>query len=338
MRGFIGQRRVAERLGEHALRGDVAHAYLFSGPRSIGKRTAAVRLAQTLNCAAPGRVAGGCGSCVACRKIERGTHPDVRAIEKLADLRDIGIEQVRAMQQDLALRPLEGRRRVVIVDDAADLNEFGQDALLKTLEEPPAHAVLVLVTARPDMIHDTIRSRAQPIPFRLVPQADLAAGLAERIGVGADTTAAAAAGGRPGLAITLSTDARARGARTALETELYRLVASGLTDRFAWAADLADDGDARRRGGAIGARLDEWCELLRDAAVAGRGAQDRLLRPGRREQSERLGATVPARDLVDTALLVQRLRRDLAWNANARSMLELFVLKLPFVAGLDKAA
>ncbi|MFN2519985.1 MAG: ATP-binding protein [Candidatus Limnocylindria bacterium] len=337
MRGFIGQRRVAERLGENALRGDVAHAYLFSGPRSIGKRTAAVRLAQTLNCTAAGRVAGGCGSCVACRKIERGTHPDVRAVEKLADLRDIGIEQVREMQQDLALRPLEGRRRVVLIDDAADLNEFGQDALLKTLEEPPAHAVLILITARPEMIHDTIRSRAQPIPFRLVPDKEMTSGLAERLGAAAETHAAAA-GGRPGIAMTLATDARARSARTAVEAELYRLVASGLTDRFAWAADLADDGDARRRSAAIGSRLDEWGELLRDAVVAGQAAHARLLRPDRGDQSRRLGASVPRRDLVDTALLVQRLRRDLAWNANARSMLELFVLRLPFLAGLDKAA
>jgi len=139
----IGQRRLLARLGEKALEGDVAHAYELSGPRSIGKRTVAIRLAQTLLCTAEPPAAGGCGSCLACRKVEHFTHPDVRLVTRLIDLeRDsdkklIAIEQIREMQQDLALRPLEGRWRVVIIDDAADLSEHAEVALLKTLEEPP---------------------------------------------------------------------------------------------------------------------------------------------------------------------------------------------------------
>ena len=86
MRDVIGQRRLLEKLGEQALRGDVAHAYELSGPRSIGKHTVALRLAQTLNCDSEERVAGGCGTCLSCRKIENGTHPDVRMVTRLTDL------------------------------------------------------------------------------------------------------------------------------------------------------------------------------------------------------------------------------------------------------------
>src|SRR4029077_7113631 len=158
MRDVIGQRRLLEKLGAQALRGDVAQGYEISGPRSIGKHTMALRLAQTLNCVAEPRVAGGCGTCIACRKIEKGIHPDVIVVtrlvdqverrgkregEKKPDPKNITIEQIREMQMDLALRPLEGRRRIVIIDDAAELSEHAEIALLKTLEEPPSHAVLV---------------------------------------------------------------------------------------------------------------------------------------------------------------------------------------------------
>src|SRR3989440_12187743 len=174
LRDVIGQRRLIARLGEKALEGDVAHAYELSGPRSIGKRTVAIRLAQTLFCTTEPRSAGGCGTCLACRKVEHFTHPDVRLVTRLIDLeRDsdkklIAIEQIREMQQDLALRPLEGRWRVVIIDDAADLSEHAEVALLKTLEEPPIHAVLLLLTPTPARLLETIRSRLVPLPVRLV--------------------------------------------------------------------------------------------------------------------------------------------------------------------------
>src|SRR5579859_6109910 len=121
MRGVIGQRTMLARLSARASRGEVAHAYGLFGPVSIGKRTVALRLAQTLNCLDPERPAGGCGSCLSCTKIERSVHPDVLLVQRdAANRTKIEIEQIRDMQQDLALRPLEGRSRVVIIDDAAE--------------------------------------------------------------------------------------------------------------------------------------------------------------------------------------------------------------------------
>ena len=330
MRDVIGHRRLLERLGAHALRGDVAHAYGLSGPRSIGKRTAALRIAQTLNCDTPDAAAGGCGTCRACRKIAEGTHPDVILVTRNDDRRDIMIEQVREMQNDLSLRPLEGRRRVVIVDDAADMSEHAEVALLKTLEEPPSHAVLMLLTPTPERLLDTIRSRIQALAFRLVATAEIVEGLRARFGASAEKHAAAA-GGRPGLAITLATDEAARTERRRLESEFYTLMGSGLTDRFAWAAALADDSDARRRTRQIERRLVEWGELVRDAALVAQGV-DRAMRPDRAADSAKLAGSVAARELVDTALLMEQLRRDLDFNANARAMLELLALRMPYGA------
>ena len=157
---MIGQRRLLARLGERALEGDVAHAYELSGPRSIGKRTVATRLAQTLLCTSEPRVAGGCGTCLACRKVEHATHPDVRLVTRRVDLdpggdkKMISIEQVREMQQDLALRPLEGRWRIVIVDDAADLSEHAEvkDAHVLGLDVGTSGVKAVLVSIGGDVV------------------------------------------------------------------------------------------------------------------------------------------------------------------------------------------
>jgi DNA polymerase-3 subunit delta' len=333
MRGVIGQRAMLDRLGARASRGDVAHAYGLFGPRSIGKRTVAIRLAQTLNCLDPKRPSGGCGTCLNCLKIERGVHPDVLLVTRDAALKDISIEQVRLMRQDLALRPLEGRIRVVMIDDASELNEFGQDALLKTLEEPPKHAVLLIITPAPTVLHETIRSRLQPLVFRSVATSEIAAGLRER-GIKDADAIAAAAGGHPGMAIRLAVDEGGeRTMRRAMEKEFFHLVGSGLTDRFEWAAKLADESDSRKRSEAIELRFDHWIELLRDAAVTARGLEGAPLRPDRVAETGRVAAKTGARDLVDAVLLVQKLRRDLFWNANARAMLEILALRLPYVEG-----
>ncbi len=335
---MIGQRRLLTRLGEKALEGDVAHAYELSGPRSIGKRMVAVRLAQTLLCTAEPPVAGGCGSCLACRKVEHFTHPDIRLVTRLIDLdkdpdkKFIAIEQIREMQQDLSLRPLEGRWRIVIIDDAADLSEHAEVALLKTLEEPPIHAVLLLLTPTPARLLETIRSRLVPLPMRLVPTAEIADGLSKRFGAEGRRHAAAGAG-RPGVAIALATDEAARKARRALETEFYRLVGSGLTDRFAWAVNLAEsERDTQKRNDAIQSRLGVWCELARDAAVAlDTHGSERALRPDRARESAALANGVGQRELVDLALSLDRWRRDVVEsNVNARMLLELLVLRLPY--------
>ena len=353
MRDVIGQRRLLERLGAQALRGDVAQAYELSGPRSIGKHTVALRLAQTLNCVAEPRVAGGCGACISCRKIEKGIHPDVITLTRLVDqieqrgkregerkqdAKNVTIDQVREMQMDLALRPLEGRKRVVIIDDASDLSDNAEVALLKTLEEPPSHAVLLIVTPTPSALMETIRSRLQPLPFRLVARPEIEAGLVARFGASAARFAAAAAG-KPGVAITLASDEAARAARTALEQELYTLIGSRLTERFAWAAALSDERDTQKRNEEIDLRLVHWGELLRDAAVVGAGVTDRAMRPEQAERSKRLAASVSTHDLVELTQSFERWRRDIAeTTVSARMLLELLSLKLPYRDDVVNAA
>jgi DNA polymerase III subunit delta' len=148
--------------------GHIAHAYLFSGIEGVGKFSTAVCLAKALNCAA--READFCGECLSCRKIEKRLHPDVFFIEP--DREVIRIEQVRDLQKKIIFKPMEGRRKVVVIDQAEKLNMHAANCLLKTLEEPPEDTVIILVAHAAVTLLPTIVSRCQRIRF--APLADSA--------------------------------------------------------------------------------------------------------------------------------------------------------------------
>lgn len=176
-REISGHHERIELIGRAASRGTLPPSLLFTGPDGVGKRMAAVALAQLLNCLAPrtGQAPpDSCGECAACRRIARRVHADVLIIEP-GDTGSIKVVQVRDGIDRSAYRPFEGRRRVVIVDDADAVLPEAQNALLKTLEEPPSASTFILVTSRPDMLLPTVRSRCQRMAFGRLSPADVAA-------------------------------------------------------------------------------------------------------------------------------------------------------------------
>jgi DNA polymerase-3 subunit delta' len=187
---LTAQDRAVGTLRSALRRGTLHHAYLFAGPEGAGKRAAALLLAQAANCDGGAAGPGGlrddpCGACLPCRKIQRGVHPDVfllqdeRTMAKAgrweprggrAPSKDVVVDQVRdVVDHRLALRRFEGRRRFVIVDPADAMNPQAQNALLKTLEEPPDDTTLVLLASNPDALLPTIRSRCLRVPFVPLP-------------------------------------------------------------------------------------------------------------------------------------------------------------------------
>jgi len=187
-RTITGHHNLLDLIARAATRGTLPPSLIFAGPEGVGKRTAAVALAQFMNCTGSDMRrmvpaselrwdAGGddsCGVCGPCKRIARGVHADVLILEP-GDTGVIRIDQVREAVGRAAYRPFEGRRRVVIVDDADTLNVEAQNALLKTLEEPPAASTFILVTSRPDMLLPTVRSRCQRLRFGRLAPADVAA-------------------------------------------------------------------------------------------------------------------------------------------------------------------
>jgi DNA polymerase III delta' subunit len=165
-RDITGHQRIVELLERSIASATLPPSLLFAGPATIAKRQTALALAQALNCLdlrlttdARGQLmTDACGVCPACTRIARGVHPDVVVVEP-GDSGTIKIDQVRDIVDRASFRPFEGRRRVVIFNEADALVDAAQNALLKTLEEPPSLSVFILVTTRPDMLLATVRSR-----------------------------------------------------------------------------------------------------------------------------------------------------------------------------------
>jgi DNA polymerase-3 subunit delta' len=159
--------------------GRAAHAYLFTGPEGVGKKLAAIKLACLLNCPQP--TADKRASCPVCRRIVAENHPDF-AIER-PQRGIIRIEQIRGLQNFFRYAPVEASYRVIIIDDAHLMNRSAQNALLKTLEEPPAGRILILVTAKPFLLLSTVRSRCRRVRFGPLPLESLADLLEEQSGM-----------------------------------------------------------------------------------------------------------------------------------------------------------
>ncbi len=148
----------------------VPHAFIFSGIEGIGKHTAALAFVKALNCATGDD--DFCDQCLSCRKIERTTHPDVINIEPQKNV--IRIEQVRSMQEELAFKPLEAKKKAVIINQAETLNLNAANCLLKTLEEPPEDSILILVACSTAGMLPTVLSRCQIIQFSPLADTDVA--------------------------------------------------------------------------------------------------------------------------------------------------------------------
>jgi len=181
---IIGHHRQVEILRLALASGRLHHAYLFVGPEGIGKRALAIALAKAVHCSIS--ATDFCGSCANCQRIADGNHPDVRLIEPLAGKKEISIQQVRDFERELNYRSFTGKRKIIIVDPATLMNLASQNALLKTLEEPPQDALIVLVASSAGGLLPTVRSRCLRISFAPLARGDVIHYLRSKLGMTGD--------------------------------------------------------------------------------------------------------------------------------------------------------
>ena len=199
---IIGHQQIVEQL-QHTVASDrIAGAYLFVGPVGVGKETVARYFAQLIFCQQDAHAPTACGTCLACRKMDSGNHPDLQFIQPDGSTLKIG--QIRELQKQIIYEPLEASRKVYILTNVERMTDEAENCLLKTLEEPPAASVLTLLTSNMRALLPTTRSRCQILQFHPMPTQELAKILVEQFSVAPEqaTALAIAADGAIGTALT----------------------------------------------------------------------------------------------------------------------------------------
>jgi DNA polymerase-3 subunit delta' len=317
--GVVGHDWAVALLARSLAQGSVAHAYLFSGPAGIGKYTLARAFAQALNCQAPPR----CGQCRPCRLIARDVHPDVRTLARPADRKNLGIDEIKELREDAARKPLEARYKVYLLREAEDLSEPAANALLKTLEEPPARVVLLLTATEARRLLPTVVSRCQHLRLRPVPWPTVVAHLETAAGLPRAEAERLAdlAGGRLGWALRAARDPAVLAARAQHLARLAAALRGSRLERLRLADELAEAWSTHADD--VRALLATWrdwwrARLLRSLGIAA-------------GQADAGGPAVPSDPrLCQQALArVQQALADLEANVHPRLALEALLLALP---------
>lgn len=307
------------------------HAYLITGPRQIGKMQLALTFAMVLNCTHEDAALRPCMQCRSCRKIDSGNHPDMlfsQADEKTGALR---IDAIRDVMRLLALKPFDSRYRVAIFDDFDRAAFRAQDALLKTLEEPAAHAVLFLLAESTENLMPTITSRCQMIPLRPVSNQTVQEILMMK-GVEEEDASLLArlSGGRIGWALQALEDEEIMQNREEILDMLRTALYGSLVERFAIAEDL--DKIARKDRQALRYLLEVWQTYWRDVLLLAQGNPVKPCNSDRHIEIQQLVQRIPAEDALKALRSTRHmLTETIKTNANIRMAAEILFLDYPQV-------
>jgi len=312
---IAGQDRITALLRRSLEAGRIAHAYLFEGIDAGCLKETALALVQAVFCGAT----DGCGECDACRRVQGLNHPDLHLLQ--SDGAFIKVDQVRELQRELSLRPYQARKKACIIEDADRMNPASGNAFLKTLEEPPGDAMLILLTTHGEGILPTIRSRCQILRFPPLPMDTVASLLLEN---GADKEqarmAAALAGGSLSRAREIAGADRLQMRRTLLE-RTSRLSCREIFPLLETAEDYARDRETATD--AVDMLKLFWRDILLFRAGSGEIA-NLDLQPLVRELSERMSTEQILEKLERITVAGQALAR----NVNPRLALEVLFMDL----------
>src|SRR6266849_3994561 len=343
-RDLVGQAHVTDTLINAIKNNRVAHAYIFSGARGVGKTTAARILAKAMNCV-KGPTPEPCGECDSCREIAAGTSLDVIEIDAASNR---GIDQIRELREMVRYAPAASRHKVVILDEAHMLTGEASNALLKTLEEPPDRVIFVMATTQPEDLVDTIRSRSQHFHFRALTFAEIAGRLEEiakkenlKIEPGAMAVIARMAEGSLRDALSLLEQARAYCGDTIPDKEVRELLGVVPDDALEELVQAIAEGSADRALGLVhsfqkeGRNLQHFCREairhMRNLLIARTcGADSELIAatPDQRPALAKAAALFSEEDLTRFFQILLQTDDDLRRKPDPRVHLEMGLLRL----------
>jgi DNA polymerase-3 subunit delta' len=322
---IIGHEWAVDLLRKDIASDRLAHAYLFTGADGIGKRTLALELARAVNCEAPPAPGDRCGECRPCRLIGAGKHPDVFVLRPEGAGERILVDAAREVVHAVMLKPTEAARRIALLIDFHRALPNAANALLKTIEEPPPSAVLLLTAESADELLPTITSRCRVVALRPLREETVARALRERWGVPPDRAESLArlSGGRLGWAVEQAPWDEMTADREQLFDEWIGILQGNRAARFAAAQKAAGERDRLRDA------LQSWesfghdlllCTLAKDSEVTNIDFLTRLTSLARR---------VPPRRAREWLAALRRAEEQIDRNANVRLALEAAFLDAP---------
>ncbi len=322
-KGITGQREVIANLTDSLTKSRIGHAYIFNGPKGIGKKTVARIFAHILLCEKKNPY-GSCGECLACRLSAEGTNPDFRIIR--SEGASIGIDEVRKIQGDITIKPLYSDRKVYLIPDAEKMTVQAQNCLLKTFEEPPEYAVIILTASNSDMLLETIRSRAVRLNFKKNTPGEVKEFLLRKYGEKLENIdfIASYADGVIGKAIELAESEEFSELREETIRLLDKLGHSKLIDVF----EAYEFFDKNREN--IDKILDIMALFYRDvlAVKVAPGKDKILINSDKKDIIEKNALRYSVSRLADNIDLVEKTRRNIRQNVNFQLSMEVLLMKL----------
>jgi DNA polymerase-3 subunit delta' len=309
---LIGHEWAVQLLRGHIKNDSLRQAYLITGPRGIGKRNLAVRFIQAVLCQNGSSPGDPCLTCSTCMAVEEGSS-------------QIKVDQIREMMHSLSLSPYEAQNRIGLILDIELATSSTQNALLKTLEEPPDPVILVLTASSADSVLETIKSRCEEIKLNTVPISVTGEGLEQIYQVPPDQAKFLAhiSGGKPEHALNYHRDPAALERRTSLLDDQLAVLAGGSVERFAYVSQTVSDPDQ------VQELLNNWFSIWHDVLILAGKSQAPVHNIDRQADLEKILGGIDLTTATRTLGLFRRAQKLLLYNANLKLTLEDLLLQLP---------
>ncbi|MGC9348465.1 MAG: DNA polymerase III subunit delta' [Anaerolineae bacterium] len=322
---IVGHRWAVQQLQHAVEHGEVPQALLITGPDSVGKRTLALTLVAAMLCRSDENRP--CGECLACRKLDSGNHPDFMHVKLEDDSAHLRIDQIRQMERFLALTPKESERKIALASDFERATTSAANALLKTLEEPPRYANLILLATDADLLLPTIVSRSQQINLRPLSSQEVAGALTSQWQVEEQEAQRLArmSGGRIGWAVRAATHPEFyQKMMTASET-LVSALGQDLPSRFETAETLA------HASAELQEILEYWMTFWRDILLIQMDNAEAVVHQELFQTLSHIAKSVSAQVTVEVLNALEQSLEGLMSNANTQLLTENLLLNLPTV-------
>jgi DNA polymerase-3 subunit delta' len=323
---LVGHEWAVDMLKKHVIHGTTRHAYLFAGAPGLGRRTLALRFAQALNCPTPVEAGIPCGQCRDCKQIEAMQHADLNIVRAESEGGTLKVDQIREARRSLTLKPYQSNYRVALFLRFQEANDNAANALLKTLEEAPSYAVLILTADNPEQLLPTIVSRCEVLRLRPLKIESVQSALENRgIETGQARLIAHISGGRFGYALRLIENDSLLERREERLNDLQSLISASRVEKFAYADKLARDKESMRQAVLI------WLSYWRDVMLRSAQAETPLVNVDRNVEiedlAERLDLSIARRAVSNFEDVLEKMER----NVNSRLLAEVLLLDLPKV-------